>query len=245
VLLELVKSGMRRNPSLYRWSLAVRRKFFPDEIVRCAAELSRLMRAVAHPVFVKVAGDDSLDLDPFAEMIVAEKKWIGLVIEPNPFRLERLKLIYEDLYRFSIDQVAVDPTPGHRPFFCVSDRATEALSDLPYWHAQIGSFDRRQVGRCLGGALEPFIVEDRVRTRPLPEILARHAIERIDFLHIDAKGDDLGVWRTMEFATLSPAVTVVELGGLSASSAAEIRGRLQASRYAVRNCGSALFALKN
>lgn len=242
-MLEKLKSLIGKNPTLRRWSLTARHRLLPTVMDQCATELSKRTRSITDPVFVKIGGNDRLDNGPFADVILGNEKWTGVLIEPNPFLFEILKATHEEPSRFAVEHAVINAASGFRRFFYVSDAATECLPNLPYWHDRFGSFNKQDMLRCLGGALEPFIAEVQIALKPLSEVLARHGVRRIDFLLVEASGEDLQVLKTVDFATSRPAAILIEHKHLSGSDRIELRTLLELNNYAVRDCRTAFFAV--
>jgi hypothetical protein len=210
---------------------------------RCATELSKRAKSIPHPVFVKVGGSDRLIGGPFEDLILRNGKWTGLLIEPDPFRFEILKARHEDSSKFAVEHAVINAAPGFRRFFYVSSTATESLPNLPYWYDRIGSFDNQYILRCLGGVLVPYIAEAQVALRPLSEVLAQHRVQRIDFLLVETRGDDLQVLQTIDFAMLRPAAIFIEHRHVSGRDRIELRTLLEVNNYVIRDCGTAFFAV--
>lgn len=198
---------------------------------------------VADPVFVMVGANDGTTGDPCAAILLAEPRWRGLLIEPVPHCFERLRATFGDPRRFSLERIAVGAHPGQARFYHVDPTARESMPDLPFWVDQLGSFDRGHIVKHLDGALAPFIVECEVDVRPLAEVLARHGIQDVHLLHIDAEGHDLEVLRTLDFAAHVPVAILVEHSHLPDSDKRALLHLLRSRGYSVRDCGNDYFAL--
>ena len=208
-----------------------------EQMVRQAAQ------CVDQPVFVKVGANDGLTGDPFGRSLLVNQNWKGLLIEPVPYCCDRLKRIYFDKLRFTIDQSAVGSAAGMTKFYCVAESAKESLLDLPDWYDQLGSFDRQHIVKHLDGKLEPFIVAIDVAVQPLKDILLSHNVSHVNLLHIDTEGFDLVVLKTLDLRSKRPDWIMIEHKHLSASDRSEMLSILRSAQYDVFDTGADFFAI--
>jgi FkbM family methyltransferase len=242
-MLQILKSFVKANPTARRLAIAVRSVLRPTD----SDLLQRLVRTAARsielPVFVKVGANDGITGDPFGDSLLKNAAWRGLLIEPVPYCVERLNLIYEDRSRFTIDQVAVGRVPGTTTFYYVSEDARRSLPDLPDWYDQLGSFDRQHILKHLDGKLEPFIIAVDVNVDSLSNILRRHRVSDITLLHIDTEGYDLEVLKSVRLGEVLPSCIVIEHKHLTSNDRWELLALLEAEGYTVRNTGCDFFAM--
>jgi FkbM family methyltransferase len=168
---------------------------------------------------------------------------MGILIEPVPYCIEKLKLLYCDRDRFTIDQVAVGNTIGTAKFYYVSEDATLSLPELPSWYDQLGSFDRQHIVKHLEGKLEPFILGMDVRVDTLENILQQHCVTEVHFLHIDTEGHDLKVIKSVNLSILAPLAIWVEHKHLSPKDKCEMRSFLEKNGYVVSDSVGDFFAV--
>jgi FkbM family methyltransferase len=244
-MLQTLKSVVKANPTLRRFALAVRMRFVPTATDEMKHFLLHIANTVKHPVFVKVGANDGITGDPTEDLLLKNPIWKGLLIEPVPYCVERLKQIYHDKSRFIVDPVAVSSTPGVATFYYVSEDAKAAIADLPEWYDQLGSFDRQHIVRKLNGALEPFIVTADVTVESLSHILQKHDLSNVDFLHIDTEGHDLEVLKSLDMSVHRPTAVFVEHKHLSRDDRAEMRAILEGNDYNILDCGSDFFAVQS
>jgi len=202
-----------------------------------------LQRRIAAPLlgkkevfFVQVGSNDGVQGDPIHRLIVANPHWRGMFIEPVAFLFERLKTNYNNEERFIFENVAVGTVESLSTFYYVSEKAKEDLGEeLPYWHDQIGSFDRgfilKLLGKDYGARIEPYIVEQEVKCYPLESILDRNQVTAIDLLHIDTEGYDYKVLSQFNFKKHRPAVILYEHFVLSPDEFEKARALLRAEGY--------------
>lgn len=193
-------------------------------------------------IFVKVGANDGLTLDPCSDLLVADERWKGLLIEPVPFLFSRLQANFGDSSRFQLEQVAVGPA-GEYPFYYVDESAKAEFPDLPGHFDQLGSFDKDHIAKHFGDLLAKHVRYVSIRAEPLNDILARHGIAECDLLHVDTEGFDFKVLSTLDFSMVKPKSIYVEHKHLSRSERRSLLKMLKAHSYEVRDCGGDYFAL--
>lgn len=198
---------------------------------------------VPQPIFVNIGANDGITNDPVSDILLADTRWKGMLVEPVPSCFARLSANFSDRRRFFLEPVAVGKVDGTATFYSVDERAAEAIPNLPEWWDELGSFDRNHIVKHLDGALEPFIVEQHVPIRTLPGLLARKGIESIQFLQIDTEGYDYEVLKSVDLSSRPPEAILVEYKNLPAGQNAEMLGLLRQNCYRVDFCGGDFFAI--
>jgi FkbM family methyltransferase len=245
VPLDKAKNAIKSVPFLHSALRPIvqhyRRRGGEDERIRqyCA----QAPNVVSQPMFVKVGANDGVTGDPVSDLLLANKKWRGLLIEPVPFIFERLEKNFGDNRRFVLEQVAIGATPGTAAFYYVDTKASESIPNLPFWYDQLGSFDRNHIEKHLDGVLTPFIRECTVEVRPLPDVLRKHGIRDVHLLHIDAEGFDYEVLKTMNLGSDPPAAILLENKNLSDADKRELVSLLRRHGYLVDQNGGDYFAV--
>lgn len=218
-----------------------------EKIIKRLAPLrgycSRLPAIVEAPVFVKVGAHDGVTGDPCSDLLLADARWSGLLIEPVPDIFQRLRQNFADTRRFRLEQVAIGSADVEAIFHHVDPRAREHIPSLPRWFDQLGSFDRSHILKHLDGALEPFIVQSKVQVCRLSALLDKQEIETVHLLHIDAEGHDYDVLKTLDFSRHAPVAIFVEHKHLPTAQRKAMRNLLHAQGYSLKDCGGDYFAL--
>lgn len=246
MIVRAAKAAIKSVPFLHRLALRFAARFFPTGEVnrqrfrRFCAELPEL---VPEPFFVKVGANDGVTADPCADILRADPRWRGLLIEPVPYCFERLKANYPDRGRYLLEQVAIGPTHGTATFYHLDEQVRENHPELPRMVDLLGSFDREHIVKHLDGRLEPFIVESTVEVRPLAEVLDSHDIRAVHLLQIDAEGHDDEVLKTLRFDGPLPLAIFVEHGHIPEARKRAMLRLLRASGYTVLECFEDYFAL--
>jgi FkbM family methyltransferase len=202
-----------------------------------------LPKVVSEPFFVKVGACDGITDDPCSDILLANARWRGLLIEPVPDCFRRLRANFRDSRRFCLEQIAIGTPAGEGTFYYVDAKAIQSIPSLPTWFDQLGSFDRNHIMKHLNGALDPFIIECKVQVRPLSDVLVRNGIRDVHLLHVDAEGYDYEVLKTLDFAKCAPLSVFVEHKHSSDAQKSKMLHLLRKNGYSVRDCGDDYFAV--
>lgn len=250
MLIDKAKAAIKSMPFVYailrpvviltRWP---QQSLFRHALNRFRRYCSELPGFVPEPIFVKVGANDGITGDPCSDILLANNKWKGLLIEPVPYCVDRLRANFRDSSRFSIEQVAIGSTAGEKPFYYVDQAAHDTIPNLPYWFDQLGSFDKKNIIKYLDGVLGPFIIEDTMEVSALTDVLDKHGIQSFHLLHIDIQGYDYEVLKTLDFVNHAPVVIFIEHKHLSRAQKKEMVRHLRRHEYSVRDCGEDYFAI--
>lgn len=243
--IEILKSLIRANPTIHRIVSKSLDKLLDREKNRLAGCLCLINEKMKSPVFVKVGANDGITGDPCEDFFLKNTKWRGILIEPVPYCVEKLKQNYFDTDRFKIEQSAIGEKQGTTTFYYVSKNAKEELADLPEWYDQLGSFDREHIVKHLDGRLENYIVSIELRVETLDSILIKHQVKTIDFLHIDTEGYDLHVLKSIDLKKFSPLAICIEHKHLSKSQKLEMRTTLEQNEFIISELESDYFAVNS
>jgi len=246
VIVQRVKTAIRSVPFVYGLLSPSARRMarFKRELLHARQYCMSIPEIVSKPVFVKVGANDGITGDPFSDILLANVRWTGLLIEPVPYCFDRLRANFHDARRFSLEQVAIGTTAGETTFYYVDRKAAETIPNLPGWYDQLGSFNKNHILKHLDGVLEPFIIECKVEVLPLADVLKRNGIQDVHFLHIDTEGYDHEVLKTFNLANPAPIAIFVEHVHLPESERTEMHDLLRKYGYSVHDCGGDFFAVK-
>lgn len=159
--------------------------------------------------FVQVGSYDGVDLDPIHKLIVDNRNWKGLFVEPVTEYFEKLKQNYKESKNYIFEQQVVSSQEKEADFYWVSSKAETELA-LPKWYKQLSSLNRKHITKHLYGSLEPYIVHKKVKTTTLQNLLTKHNITKIDLLHIDTEGHDYEVLKSIDLEIYKPSVILYE-----------------------------------
>jgi len=161
--------------------------------------------------FAQIGSNDAGYGDPLRPHI-QRGRWSGVLVEPVPYIFRRLTERYRGVPGLRFEQTAVGAASATLPFYYLREATEQERAELPRWYDQIGSFSREHLLKHA-----PYIpdLEGRIQTIQVPvltfaELCERHALGRLDVLHIDAEGHDLVILRTINLAAHRPRVLLFE-----------------------------------
>jgi FkbM family methyltransferase len=207
--LKIMKKFLKSIPFLQPavWKVRERYRQWKNDINR---RIQGILGSHKDVFVVQIGSNDGATGDPIHWLLTHHRSWQALLVEPVPFLFERLKKNYPDASRFKFENVAIGRNVGASNFYYVAAETKASLPDLPVWYEQLGSFNREHITRHLGAAIEPFIIQVKIPTVPLAELLKRNAIQKMDLLHIDTEGYDWEVLRQLDLKKFHPAIILFE-----------------------------------
>lgn len=208
---QRIKIKLRRYPRIFNILRKVYTSFSNTHYTLLQKKIMHILKWKDSIFFVQIGSNDGLQGDPLHDIIITNKKWKGIFIEPVGYLFERLQRNYRNQDRFIFEKEAIAPSRGVVKFFYVSEKAKAELGDaLPYWYDQLGSFDKNHILKQLEGMLEPYILTEEVITVPLQEVLDKHKATKVDLIHIDTEGYDYKVLSMIDFSKYKPFVILYE-----------------------------------
>jgi len=194
------------------------------------------------PSFVKVGANDGLTGDPCGDLFLREKHWKGLLIEPVDYCVKKLRKIYSDKSRFTIEQAEVGRKAERRKFYFMAKEAREHIPELPEICDQLGSFNRQHIVLHFTFDVERYIIETEINVYPLSMALKRLGFRSPMFLHIDVEGFDYEVLKSLNMRKTRPEMILAEHKHLSASDLMSMIKMLRSNGYLIWNTGEDLVA---
>lgn len=213
-----------------------------------ATPVERLVEAFgrSHPraSFVQVGSNDGVRYDPICAQ-VRTRPWTGIMVEPVPHLFERLQAHYGSNRRIRLESSAVADHDATQPFWFLAD-AGDDHDGLPDWYDLLGSFRRDVV---LSHRDEIPDIEARLRVIDVPcltfeSLCRKHAVERIDLVHIDTEGYDFEVIKLIDLERWQPAAVLFEHKHLSDDDRAACAAHLAAHGYELYADDSDTFCLR-
>ncbi len=239
---EKIKGYLRNLPIVYGAGKWIYRRFRQSD----PTIQERILKAVGSKpavFFVQVGSNDGLQGDPIHDLIVARENWSGIFIEPIDFLFQRLRRNYGSAERFIFENVAIGSEKGSKKFYYVSEKAKSELN-LPYWHDQLGSFDKDHITKMMGEEMRPYIVEEDVQCLPLQDVLDRNRVNTIDLLHIDTEGFDYKVLSQLDLQRYKPSVILFEHHLLPNDEFDKARKLLRGNSYRLVQYGNDILAIR-
>ena len=167
-------------------------------------------------IAVQIGSNDGRTGDPLHDWLKCRNGWSAVFVEPVPLLFARLKETYSGYHRFSFENTVVNSNGSEVIFYWVSEDAGSALPNLPWWHDQLGGFNRDHITNHLP-ELEPFIKSSTLPGITLMGLFERHRIRDMDLLHIDTEGADWMILRQLDLKRYRPRVILYERKHLSQS----------------------------
>jgi FkbM family methyltransferase len=239
---DRVKERLRNLPLIYSLGKRIYRTFRKSD----PSLQERILKAVGNKpnvFFVQIGSNDGLQGDPIHELIVSRNSWRGIFIEPIDFLFQRLRKNYGNAERFIFENVAIGTERGSKTFYYVSEKAKTEL-ELPYWHDQLGSFDKSHITNMLGEQMAPYIVEEDVECLPLQAVLDRNGVNAIDLVHIDTEGFDYKVLSQLDLKRYKPSAILFEHHLLPEDEYVRARKLLRGAGYRLFQYGNDILATR-
>ena len=238
----VIKGYLRNFPFIYDSLKGIYRLFrrsdptIQEQIVKAIGNRSEVF-------FVQVGSNDGVQGDPIHDLVITRKNWRGIFIEPINFLFCRLRTNYGNSDRFIFENVAIGTRTETKKFYYVSEKAKTEL-DLPYWHDQLGSFEKNHITRMLGDEMSPYIIEADVECQPLQIVLDRNRVDAIDLLHIDTEGFDYQVLSQVNLKRYRPSVILFEHHLLTDDEFFKARKLLRKNGYRLKEYGNDILATR-
>jgi FkbM family methyltransferase len=193
-----------------------------------------------HFFFIQIGAHDGVRFDDLYGKVTAVNAH-GIVIEPLPHYFARLQMNYEDYPGIIAINVAVHPTATQLTLHHVSPVAI-ASGRLPPWAGGIGSAS--PLHHLPLGIPAEAMTTTTVPCTTLRQIVAQHAVSRIDLLQIDTEGFDLEVLEMIPFDLVHPRLIKFEHVSLTPEARARARRLLESRGYDVWSEGEDTIAGK-
>lgn len=208
----------------------------------------RLLRAYAEArpdaPWIEVGANDGVQHDHLRPLLVDGLLGRGVMVEPAPAPFARLQEHYAGVERVALERAVVAELDGPVEFWHLRD-PRPGETGLPDWYDGIGSRSRAHLeahaDRVPG-------LEDRLVRAVLPgltfaSLCAKHGIDEVGLLVVDAEGGDWDVLRGIDLAAHRLQLVVWEHFHLRPADRAAARAHLEAHGFAVMEEGFDSFAV--
>lgn len=203
--------------------------------------------------FVNIGANDGVVADPIYPFI-HKYGWRGIAVEPVPYVFEQLRQNYDGLEGVilenaavsdrqevlfyieqgsgSLDYVAQGIGSFDRERVVESIQANRFMGDLmsrraPYPHELPPPVVYREHdGPLMADDVEDYITELRPTCLSFDQLMAKHDVDRVDFINIDVEGRDHEVFLGIDLERFQPRVVCIELMGLPDDDVDRVRARL-------------------
>jgi len=165
------------------------------------------------PYFVNIGANDGKKYDPIFE-ISLRGEWSGLLVEPLPDAITKLKQNYADHKgNIQIAEVAVTEHDGQVVMMRVDPHKESVVGEWASYIAEIKDHaspynlsQRKDVA--------PHMVEITCECRTLQTIFKEFDITKVDLLQIDTEGYDYIILKQIDFEKTKPLIIHFEYGQL-------------------------------
>ena len=181
--------------------------------------------------FLQIGANDGMQEDPCYAWI-NRFSWQGVLVEPQPRLAAHLREMYRDRPRIAIEQAVLADRPGELDLYFLAER-----EGVPEWASGIASLDYSSIAahRKKIPGFDKAIAKVKVPAYTMDQLMAKHSIEALDFLQIDAEGYDAKILSTIDFQRIRPPVISYEDCNLSPEDRAACRLLLAKEGYRFAN----------
>jgi FkbM family methyltransferase len=176
--------------------------------------------------FIQIGANDGLQEDPVRAWITTYP-WSGVLVEPQPSLVSVLRTLYVDNPRIIVEQALVSNKSGKAKFYYFKTGEMNVVASM----SRAAIETHRHSVKDFDAAL----AEVELDCVTFPDLLAKHRMERVDFLQIDAEGHDLEILKTIDLDRLRPPVICYENCNLSSEDAIICRTMLSQHGYSFAN----------
>jgi FkbM family methyltransferase len=181
--------------------------------------------------FIYIGANDGIIGDTIMPYAL-KYRWRGILVEPVPHIMKKLKRNFGHYSQLAFEQVAIDIINGKRTLYTVreSDSPKPALAQL------IHSFSRDLImGQEISWGFDPEVdvkpVE--VKTVTLDVLLKEHAIASPQLIVMDIEGYDFAILEYINSKAIYPAFLKFEHLNMSQSQQKEIKDTLRSKGYRI------------
>jgi FkbM family methyltransferase len=157
--------------------------------------------------FVQIGANNGILVDPMRPFVLRHH-WRGVLVEPNPAAFARLVENYRGERQLVFENVAIAEHDGVTPFYTPRPRPGLTVDLTPS-----SSFDRAAVAR-ISRHYATEVEELAVPALTVQSLLAKHGIESLDLVQVDAEGFDDRVLAMFARSSVLPAIFHFETGSL-------------------------------
>lgn len=244
-----LRKFLRKYPLLHLAGRKIYRFIINSPEPFLQARIQETFKNYPEVFFIQVGSNDGITGDPIHNLIVENKNYSGIFIEPVDFCFKRLQENYKNVYnsknRLIFENLAIGLTADRKKiYYLPEDARQKSFSELPNTYDQLGSFNINHIIKHLGEQIIPYIVETEVDCCPLQAVLDKHNVGRIDLVHIDVEGFDFQVLSQIDLEKYKPKLILYEHTHLTESEKEQADswlGRYDYSVYKYRGDTLAIF----
>jgi FkbM family methyltransferase len=202
---------------------------------------SGISRQQKEVFFLQIGAADGKRLDPI-HSFVQRYRWKGILVEPLADLFALLKDTYRDRDDLIFENVAITENDETRQISRVplKDVGREGVPEWAFAASTLvpekTRFSADNSPPSLHNALNSAVVKEEIQCLSLASLIARHGVERIDILQIDAEGYDARILKQLDLSVFKPTIINMEWHWLADSEKSEISGHLKRHGYSMYEC---------
>lgn len=168
--------------------------------------------------FVQIGAHNGLYDDNIASYR-KESEWTCILVEPQIKLFRELQNLYEKDSKYILENSAISDEGGEKSLYKVAFTDEEWATGLASFNKeallrsfQNGYVQRQAANHSVAVPLneEDWVVEDKINSITLSELLVKHNLSNIDILVIDTEGYDFEIIKTIDFRKNKPSVIMFE-----------------------------------
>ncbi len=188
---------------------------------------------------LQIGANDGVVNDPIREHILASN-WQCLLVEPVPYIFARLQKNYRWIDRVKCLNAAVSDTADEMEFYYIKE---DALSSLPHWASQIGSFSSEHIRKHLGELDSNWIANRKLQIMSIQDLLQDAGVKDFDLIHLDVEGFESRLIKAFLEIGKTPRAVLFESHHLGAEQS-EVEAMLRHHGYQLQAHGMDTLALR-
>ena len=161
--------------------------------------------------FVQIGAHDGRMSDPLWEL-VHRYRLRGVLVEPQEDLFRALEANYAGQEQVRLVRAAIASLDGTVTLYKADPRFWREHRLPENVDTMIASLDRNQIvkhvaqfgGRRLAAREDEYVAEEEVPALTISTLLARHGVDRLDFLQIDTEGFDFEIIKRIDFERVVP-----------------------------------------
>ncbi len=197
------------------------------------ATVTKVFRKRGRICVLKIGANDGLSGDPIAAILLQDRRYEGMLVEPLPQYAAQLKSVYGGTGRFELVQAAISDLDGEVDIHFFDESKTPD-PHFPAWYREIASLDKTHLQKHMPATLHGAISAKSVEALSVPTLLERCGLQSVDLLHIDTEGHDYRILRQFDLRKLRTAVVIAEHKHLNAQDKTAMKTFLEDAGFSVR-----------
>lgn len=174
--------------------------------------------------FVQVGAMDGVSYDPI-HSYVKKFNWKGILVEPLPDMMQRLRMNYAGCEGLIFENVAISEKYEVKTIYRVEPEII-AKNSLPHWLQGMSTFIEGKLKDY-----EDYVSENEINCEPLMDLINKHNLPRIDVLQIDTEGFDYKIFKQFDFCKYRPVVINIEYINLNEDDLNSLKDDLSKNNY--------------